>query len=578
MIRLRSLVPAMLAFSLAASSTLIAAVMVHREVTRARERQFQVEAEAVKDAIAGSIRSYELALSAGASLFHYMGDVSDTQWQDFVAGLQLANAYPGYQGLGFAQVVRREDLVEFERRQRAAGASGFHVRPINGGNFYIPIVRLAPRNWRNQRALGYDMFSEAVRRAAMERARDTGAASLSGKVVLEQETSENVQPGVLMYHPVFSTGLPLDSLQDRAQRLRGFVFMAMRMDDLIRAVLRHHTPHALDTFEITLHDGEKRTEETRLFHSVPASPSGVSMPLRGELPIEVAGRTWTVSIAASHPIARISKTSAPLTVLGAGLVISALIGAIAAFQAIARAKLASSQQALAEEVAERKKAQEAADMANSELIHRVKNTLAVVSAIASQTSRYSANVQEFNIAFRERLAALGRVQDLVRPGVTAEPELSKLIEQLLAPYMENGRQRMVISGPRVTIPKNDVVLFSLAFNELATNAIKYGAWSNTTGRVVIDWRIDEGADGQRQLELTWREEMRDGKLGEGQLPPAAALKEGFGTAVLKFVAERALSGSLLVEYASQGIVYRMCIPQRTADSSPAAKETVCALH
>lgn len=578
MIRLSGLVPAMLTFSLALISTLIAAVMVHREVARAHERQFQVEAESVKDAIAGSLRSYELALSAGAGLFHSIGDVSDTQWQDFVAGLQLANAYPGYQGLGFAQVVRREELVEFERRQRAAGGSDFHVRPINARDFYIPIVKLEPRNWRNQRALGYDMFSEAVRRAAMERARDTGAASLSGKVVLAQETSENVQPGVLMYHPVYSSGLPLHSLQERSHRLKGFVFMAMRMDDLIRAVLQRHTPQALDGFEITLHDGDKRTEETRLFHSVPASLVGLTVPLRCELPIEVAGRTWTVLIAASHPIARLSKTSGPWTVLGAGLAISALIGAIAAFQAIARAKLASSEQALAEEVAERKKAQEAADMANNELIHRVKNTLAVVSAIASQTSRYSANVQEFNVAFRERLAALGRVQDLVRPGVTAEPELSKLIEQLLAPYMENGKQRTVISGPRVTIPKNDVVLFSLAFNELATNAIKYGAWSNTTGRVVIDWRIDEGADGQRQLELTWQEEMRDGKLGEGQLSPAAAVKEGFGTAVLKFVAERALSGSLLVEHAPQGIVYRMWIPQRTSERSPAAHETISSLH
>lgn len=104
MIKLRNLLPAMLAMALALMSTVVAAVMVQREVTRVEQRQFQMEAMSVKDAIAGSMRGYALGLSAGAALFQTVGDVSGSQWRDFVTSLELANAYPGYQGLGFAQM------------------------------------------------------------------------------------------------------------------------------------------------------------------------------------------------------------------------------------------------------------------------------------------------------------------------------------------------------------------------------------------------------------------------------------------------------------------------------------------
>lgn len=563
MIKFRSLAPALLALALGLIATLIVATMVHREVTRMEQRQFQTEAEAVTDAIAGSMRSYELALGAGAALFQTVGEVSDGQWHTFVSSLRLSSAYAGYQGLGFAQVVRREDIADLERRQHAAGHSEFRVRPDDGADYRIPIVKLEPRDWRNQRALGFDMFSEAIRRAAMERARDTGLPSLSGKVVLVQETGESVQAGVLMYLPVYSGEPPLTSLQERRERLRGFVYMAMRMDDLMRAVLQRHTPAALSMFDITVHDADKRTEEAQLFHSVPAATSSLQSHLYFERPLEVGGRTWTLSISAAEPVVAMSDKSRPWIVLGAGLIISGLIGAIGAFQAVARASLALSRAALAEEVVERKKAQEAADMANSELIHRVKNTLAVVSAIASQTSRYSASVQEFDLAFRERLAALGRVQDLVRPGAEAQPDLTLLIEQLLAPYIGGGNERLIVSGPPVTVPKNDIVLLSLAFNELATNAIKYGAWSIPAGQVAIDWSIVEEEGGQRALHLTWREAGRGSMASERQHGTATLQKQGFGTAVLKFAIERAMNGRLLLDDAPGGVVYHMRIPQRT---------------
>lgn len=553
MMRLRRVLPAFLVMILALLATIIAAVMVHRDVSRAEQRQFLMEAKAVQQAIAGSMRSYELALSAGAALFQSVGDVSDSQWRAFVSAMRLTNAYPGYQGLGFAQVVHRDDVMRIEKERQAAGDALFKIRPNDGREILIPIVMLEPRDWRNERAMGFDMFSEAVRRQAMERARDTGYASLTGKVVLVQETGSDVQAGTLMYLPVYAGGVAPSAVEERRQRLRGFTYMAMRMDDLIRAVLQRHMPAALQSFGIALYDGTVADESAQLFQSAPVLPSGKSRELRYVSPLEVAGRIWTVSIEAAEPLAASSGTSRPWIVLGSGLIISTLIGAIAAFQAVARANLADSSDALAAEIRERKKAQEAVEMANGELIHRVKNTLAVVSAIASQTSRTSTNMQEFNSAFRERLAALGRVQDLLRPGAAAEPELLALIEQLLQPYVENAAHRLKISGPPVTIATNDVVLFSLAFNELATNAIKYGAWAAPEGKVALTWKISKNGDGE-DIVMMW--------LEQGSPVRAVHPKEGFGTAVLRFAIERAMNGKITIEHGDGGICYVILIPNK----------------
>lgn len=196
-----------------------------------------------------------------------------------------------------------------------------------------------------------------------------------------------------------------------------------------------------------------------------------------ERPLDVGGRTWTLSVAAAEPVVAMSDKSKPWIVLGAGLIISGLIGAIGAFQAVARAQLALSRAALAEEVVERKKAQEAADMANSELIHRVKNTLAVVSAIAFQTGRYSSSVQQFNLAFRERLAALGRAGSYQAGGSggAGVGATDRAVACALSTIEASGSS---FQGRRCRCPRTTSCCSVWhSTNQQTTNAIKYGAWS-----------------------------------------------------------------------------------------------------
>ena len=196
------------------------------------EQRFAAKADAAVLRIAERMRGYEVALRAGAGLFDASDDVSADEWRRFTQRLDLPNHYPGIQGLGFTAALRGPEVEAFDRAQRKAGREGFHTFPrLNSRPNPSSIVYLEPANWRNARALGFDMGSEPVRREAMERARDTGGAALSGRVRLVQETNEGVQAGTLMYWPVYRPGARLDSPAARAEALQGHVYAAFRMED-----------------------------------------------------------------------------------------------------------------------------------------------------------------------------------------------------------------------------------------------------------------------------------------------------------------------------------------------------------
>ncbi len=146
--------------------------------------------------------------------------------------------------MGFAVPVPAAQLASHEQRIRAEGFPDYRVSPPGKRDFYTAIVYLEPFDWRNQRAFGYDMYSEPVRREAMERARALGVPALSGRVRLVQETSSDVQAGVLLYLPVFQRGAPLETPAQRDQAFMGWVYAPFRLGDLMLGTLgRRRQPH-----------------------------------------------------------------------------------------------------------------------------------------------------------------------------------------------------------------------------------------------------------------------------------------------------------------------------------------------
>jgi len=161
------------------------------------ERDAQLEFEQVcKEAgrrIVARLDATALVLRSAAAFLTASETVTREEWQTFTRHLKMEQHLPGTQGLGFAQLIPREQLAGHIQAVRTEGFPDYQVSPAGERETYSAIVYLEPFSDRNRRAFGFDMLSEPVRRAAMERARDANAKALSGRVILVQETERDVQ-------------------------------------------------------------------------------------------------------------------------------------------------------------------------------------------------------------------------------------------------------------------------------------------------------------------------------------------------------------------------------------------------
>src|SRR4051812_25084215 len=135
-----------------------------------------------------------------------------------------------------------------------------------------------------------------------------------------------------------------------------------------------------------------------------------------------------------------------------------------------------------------------------ELHHRIKNTLATVSAIASQSLRAATSIEHGQQAIESRLVALGRAHDLLLQARWANASLEQTIRGATEPYVSIGSGRISIEGPEIRITSAAVIALAMTLNELCTNTTKFGALSVPAGRIEIVWRIDEAT---QRLSLTW---------------------------------------------------------------------------
>ena len=166
-----------------------------------------------------------------------------------------------------------------------------------------------------------------------------------------------------------------------------------------------------------------------------------------------------------------------------------------------------------------------------ELAHRVKNSFAILQAILRSTLKTSPNPQDFAVKFSGRLHSLAAAQDILTANDWKGAELGALARLQLSSYVVNERDRLVTSGPQVNLPAEYAAPFGLIFNELATNALKYGALSVPNGKIDLSWRVEKSANTDPKLILAWRE--RGGPKITSRGP------RGFGSALI----EKSLAGA-----------------------------------
>lgn len=183
-----------------------------------------------------------------------------------------------------------------------------------------------------------------------------------------------------------------------------------------------------------------------------------------------------------------------------------------------------------------------------ELHHRIKNTLATVSAIASQSLRAATSIEHGQHAIEGRLVALGRAHDLLLQARWANASLEQTIRGATEPYVSIGSGRISIEGPAIRITSGAVIALAMTLNELGTNTTKFGALSVPAGRIEIVWKIDEAA---QRLSLTWSE-----KNGPTVHAPS---RQSFGTRLIGSLGQQ-LKGEVELSYDAAGFVYVLNVP------------------
>lgn len=225
----------MLVLGLALFVTALLLASLVRSIHDRDRLAFEGEVARTTDAVRERLDTTLTLLHSMAGLFAASKEVERSEFTAYVQQLRLRELYPGILGMGYSARVPASELRQLEALQRGA-VPGFRVWPTDPRDEYHTIVYLEPLDVRNAAALGFDMHTDPIRREAMDRARDSGQPAASGKVTLVQEIDEQKQAGFLIYLPIYrGVGTPLD-VASRRERLAGFVYAPLRVDDLLRGV------------------------------------------------------------------------------------------------------------------------------------------------------------------------------------------------------------------------------------------------------------------------------------------------------------------------------------------------------
>lgn len=227
-------------------------------------------------------------------------------------------------------------------------------------------------------------------------------------------------------------------------------------------------------------------------------------------------------------------------------------------------EIATVSEALADASRRRQAAEAEVRFLMRELAHRSKNQMTVISAMAKQTARNSDSVPEFIASFEKRIFGLARSTDLLLAHGIAGVDFRELLTHQIDSFCPLDSGRVELDGPSLRLNTQAAQILGMAAHELATNAVKYGAFASDSGRLRVAWRLADG-----RLLLDWRETV--------EKTPKPSERRGFGTTVLENMVGRALSATVTPTLHPDGIEWNFDIPAVALDPDAVPDEAVAGL-
>ena len=477
--------PALIVLITLLSFTLFAYYQAKTSAEGKRERLFDNRVKGVTGAIHLRMLDYIQILKGCQGLFYGSDSITANDWKIYIENLNISTIYPGIQGIGYAAYIPVKDTARLERTLRKSGFPDFNIRSSFENDYLTPIIFIEPFSGRNLRAFGYDMYSDHKRREAMDRALVTGEASMTRKVRLVQETDVNIQPGFLLYMPVYRDHKKVTSLEDRTRNIQGFVYYPFRSYDLMDYISENfHDLH------LQIYDGARVRSKNLLFDSerpqqneaVNKTVSEFSKLVR----LNVAGTTWSVIIASNDKFVSSIEKSQPVIILAFGTVLSILFSTMI-FTMIRRNRQISVELELTKELDNKK--DEFIGIASHELKTPLTSIKAYIqllerSDLKEQDRKYvvkaNSNVKKLNNLIGD-LMDVSKVQSGQLSLNVAPFELKKMIIESVenVQHMYSSHKLIVQGEIPDVILNGDILRLEQAINNLLLNAIKYSPTADT---------------------------------------------------------------------------------------------------
>jgi signal transduction histidine kinase len=283
------------------------------------------QARAIGSTAGTRLELYESLLRGSAGLFQIHSNLTQQEWDEYHQPYDIRKKYPDIEGIGVNQYVTKDELPAYLERREAQGVPNFTVFPGGEREIYAPITFNAQYTGDNGKSMGYDSYADPVRRKAMDMAADTGKPIMSGTTKLISESRPD-RTSFILYQPVYRTGMPISTVEERRQALQGFSYVAVDFKTLVDSVLdANQNPHmAMQIVDIEAIPDLARAYESANFASISKQPDS---KLETNT-VELYGHRWRVAVAASPEIISLRERQLPEQALWRGILTCVFFAAL----------------------------------------------------------------------------------------------------------------------------------------------------------------------------------------------------------------------------------------------------------